>query len=454
MMGARWRTAEPSPAGIRRGAAAQVRRAAAVAGVALALASQPAAAFDIQPVTSPSGVSAWLVEDHTLPLISLAYAFDGGTSQESLAQRGIANLLVSLLDEGAGDLDSQAFATRLEDLSISLSFDSDRDNVTGSLRTLTDNRDEAARLVRLALTEPRFDDEPFQRVRTSILTAIRSRDRNPNQQANLALNEALFPGHIYGVVQSGTRDTVEKITVDDLRAFQKKVLGRDNLKVVAVGDVDPPTLARMLDEMFGGLPAHAELVPVPDAPPPEIKRIDVAAATAQTSLRFLGQGLLREDPDYIPGHVAAFILGGGGVGSRLYDAVRVQRGLTYSISLGLDAANHAGWFSGSTSTRADQADEVLALIEAEIRKFAEDGPTEAELASAKAYLIGSYPLRFVTTSQVANQLLGVRLGDLGIDYVEKRNDLIAAVTIDDVRRVARRLFGNGMIVVRVGPPAS
>jgi zinc protease len=428
--------------------------AAVAAGVAAGVAATPAFAIDIQAVTSPLGVHAWLVEDHSIQLFSMNYAFSGGASQEPLEKRGITNLLVSLLDEGAGDLDSTAFETKLEDLSISMSFDSDRDAISGSLRAITDDRGEAARLLTLALTQPRFDAEPLDRVRSGILVGIRNRERNQSQQASVAFNQALFPGHIYGVPESGTLDSVNAITVADLRAFQKRVMARDNLKVVVVGDIDPTALGTMLDGIFGGLPAKADLVPVPDVPLPEAKFISINAPSAQTTLRFAGAAPKRADPDYLAAYLAAFILGNGSPGTRLYDAVRVQRGLTYSIGLGLDVAEHGGWFVGTTSTRSDQADDVLKIVKDEIKRYADQGPTAEELATAKAYLVGSYALRFVTSGQVASQLMGVLTGNLGIDYINKRNDLIAGVTLDDVKRLAKRLFSGDMLVSRVGPPAT
>jgi zinc protease len=424
---------------------------AAAVMTALALLT-PAHAIEIQQVTSPLGLKAWLVEDHSVQLFSMNYAFTGGSSQEPADKRGIANMLVSLLDEGAGNLDSKAFQTKLEDQSISMGFNSDRDNLSGSLRAITDDRDTAIQLLTLALTAPRFDAEPVDRIRSGILLNIRNRDRNPTQQANAAFNAALFPGHIYGVPAAGTADTVNSITVADLRAFQKRMMARDNLKIVAVGDLDPKTLGAMIDAIFGTLPEHADLTPVANVAPPQAKFIDVTLpGAAQTSLSFAGPAPLRSDPDYLAAYVAAFILGGGNPGTRLYDAIRIERGLTYSIGLGLDVADHAGWFIGTTSTRADQADQVLQLVKDEIKRYADEGPTADELASAKAYLIGSYPLRFVTTGQEASQLMGVLTGNLGIDYINERNDMIAAITLDDVKREAKRLFGGDMLISRVGP---
>ncbi len=431
-------------------------RTAAVAGLALAAIawSATAEAIDIQKVVSPGGITAWLVEDQTIPQIAMSFAFEGGASEDPADKPGVANMLSGLLDEGAGNLDSQAFQARLDDLSIDMSFFADRDSFGGSLRTLTVNRDEAAGLLKLALSEPRFDTEPVERIRAQILTGIRRGERSPNRLAAEAMRKAIYPGHPYGRPVEGTPDSLAAITVDDLKTFRAKIFARDTLKVAIVGAIDAKTAGAMLDTIFGDLPAKADLAAVPDVTAKSAGRIDIPLAVPQAIIRLSAPGLTRSDPDLIPAVVATYILGGGS-DSRLYQAVRVKRGLAYSVGIGLDPMEHSGTVSGGTETRADQAEAVITLIRDEIARFAKDGPTADELAKAKAYLIGSYPLRFVTSGDIADQLLGLQIDRRGIDYVDRRNGLIAAVTIDDVRRVARRLFaGNDMTVVRVGPPES
>jgi zinc protease len=421
--------------------------------LALGPLADAARAVEIQRVVSPGGIEAWLVQEDTVPLIAMSFAFAGGAAQDPKDRPGVANLLSGLLDEGAGELDSQAFQAALDEFSIELSFDADRDNFSGSLATLVENRDEAVRLLRLALTEPRFDPEPVERIRAQIVARIRSDERDPDTVAVEALIKAAFPDHPYGRPREGTIETVAAITADDLRTFHGKNIARDNLKITVVGAIDAAALATTLDEIFGPLPVKANLDLVRDVEPVTSGRIDIAMNIPQTVLDFAGRGMTRSDPDFIPASVAAFILGSG-TSSRLYDEIREKRGLVYSIGLGLRAYDRSGLIVGGTQTRADQADNVISLIEAEIARFASEGPTEDELAKAKSYLIGSYPLRFTTSMQIANQLLSIQLDDLGIDYIDRRNDLIAAVTIEDVRKAAKRLFDEELLVVRVGQPAS
>lgn len=418
----------------------------------LALAGS-AGAVDIQQVVSPKGIEAWLVEEHTVPVIAVSFAFEGGSAQDPEGKAGVAHLLSGLLDEGAGPLDSRDFQTALDDYSIGLSFDASRDTFSGSLQTLSQYRDEAVRLTRLALTEPRFDAEPVERIRSQIITRIRADERDPGEIASRTMMEAVFGGHPYANPKEGTAESLAAIDVDDLRAYKDNILARDNLKVAVVGDIDAEALGPMLDQIFGDLPVKANRIGIPDVAPRVAKAIDVPMAVPQAIIRVAGNGLTRDDPDFITASVASYILGGGGFSSRLYKEIREKRGLAYSVWLGLIPLDHAGLWFASTSTRADQADTVVALIEEEVRRFAEEGPTEQELAAAKAYLIGSYPLRFDTSGAIADQLLAIQLDELGIDYVDKRNDLIAAVTIDDIRRVSKRLFGDdGRVVVRVGAP--
>ncbi|HMN85823.1 MAG TPA: pitrilysin family protein [Bauldia sp.] len=417
------------------------------------LAAGSAGAMDIQRVVSPKGIVAWLVEENTVPIIAMEFAFMGGASQDPPGKAGVANLMSGLLDEGAGDLDSQAFQSALDEYSIGLSFDAGRDAFFGSMKTLAENRDEAVRLLRLAINSPRFDAEPVERIRAQIAAGIKGSERDPDTVAGNAIMAAAFPGHPYGLPKEGTLESLASITAADLKTFHDKTIARDNLKITVVGAIDAKTLAAVLDEVFGDLPVKANLVGVAETAPAGGAPVDVAMTIPQTVIQMVGRGLKRDDPDFIPASVAAYILGGGSFSSRLYDEIREKRGLAYSVYLGLVPLDHAGAYFVGTSTRADQASNVVGLIESEVKRFAEEGPTEKELADAKSYLIGSYPLRFDSSGDIASNLLGIQLDDLGIDYVDKRNDLIAAVTIDDVRRVAKRLFADdGRIVVRVGQP--
>jgi zinc protease len=263
-----------------------------------------------------------------------------------------------------------------------------------------------------------------------------------------------FPGHPYGRPVRGTLETVPSITTADLKAYVRRVFARDTLKIAIVGDIDPAAAGRLVDKVFGGLPAKSTLLPVPKVSPQGLgQKISVDLDVPQSVLLVGGVGIPRDDPDFVPAFVVNHVLGGGSFSSRLYREVRENRGLAYSVFSALIPLDSTALFMTGTATRADRAGQTLEVLESEIRRLAETGPTEEELAKAKSFLTGSYALRFDTSGKIAAQLVLIQLEDLGIDYIDKRNGLVQAVTMDDVKRAARRMLDANMLVTVVGKPA-
>lgn len=428
--------------------------------MALSLISNPAAQAQSQSsriteVTSPGGIKAWLVQEKSLPLIAVEFAFLGGAAQDPADKAGLANLTSSLLDEGAGELNSDAFQSLLADNAVELHFDAGRDDLRGSLRTLSDNKDKAFDLLRLALTQPRFDTEAVERIRAAQLAMLRRRSTDPNSIANDRWFALAFPDHPYGRPVDGSLESLPRITRDDVAAFTKKTLARANLRVAVVGDIDAAELGRRLDEIFGALPAEPQLVPVANVTPQKIGTVDVVPLDVTQSVVLMGTyGFERQDPDFIPAYVLNHILGGSAFSSRLFHEVREKRGLAYSVQSYQVALAHVGlWFAG-TATKNERAGESINIITSEFQRILKEGPTAEELGEAKSYLTGSYALRFDTSSKVAGQLLQIQLDRLGIDYIDRRNALVEAVTLDDLKRVAGRLAkAKDALVVVVGKPA-
>ena len=425
--------------------------ALALAGLLAAGLATPAAATRIQKVTSPTGIEAWLVEEHAVPLIAVKFAFLGGSTQDPVGKEGATDLLSTLLDEGAGDLTSQQFQEKLEDLSVQVGFHEDRDRFEGEMKTLSENRDAAFDLLALALNRPRFDAEAVERMRAQSIAARRRAAKDPETIAARLLSKTLFPDHPYGRPSDGTEETIAKVTIADLKELKAKIFTRKDLKISVVGDIDAATLAPLLDRLFAGLPAEGRLAPVPEATPRPGGSAREDTPIPQTVVRFGGPGPKRDDPDFIAAHVMNHILGGGTFTSWLYREVREKKGLAYSVATGMSPMKHAGLFVGTVATRADKADESLAIIRAEIARMRDAGPNDQELAAAKAYLVGSYPLRFDTSDKIAGSLLAIQVDDLGIDYIDRRNGLIEAVTVADIRRVAARYLASEPTVVTVGP---
>lgn len=419
----------------------------------LAFTAPAQAATKIERVVSPGGIEAWLVSDPSVPLVAMNFAFRGGANQDPPGKPGVAYMTSGMMDEGAGELDAKAFQSRAERNAVELNFTAHRDEIRGSLKVLKDRKDEGFDLLRLAVTSPRFDQDAIERVRAQILTALRRETTNPNDIGNRLWWRTAFPEHPYGRPTNGTLESVPTISQQDLRDYTKRVFARDRLKIAVVGDIDAKTLGPVLDKIFGALPAKSELQQVPSAKMDAVgKRIFVPLDVPQAVVNFGGVGIPRKDPDFIPAYIVNHILGGGSFSSRLYREVREKRGLAYSVYSYLLPLDVTALFMGGTQTRADKADETVGLIESEIRRLAESGPTAEELEKSKSYLRGSYPLNFDTSTKIANLLVQIQLDDLGIDYIERRNGLIEAVTLDDVRRVAKRLLDGGILVTVVGRP--
>jgi zinc protease len=408
----------------------------------------------IQEVTSSGGIKAWLVESHANPLIAMRFAFRGGASQDPAGKEGLAYFVTAMMDEGAGDLDSSAFQEREEALAMRMDFDAGRDVMLGNVRTLTENKDEVFDLLHLAMSQPRFDEDALERIRAQILAGLKFDEHDPETVASIAWDRQAFHDHPYGRPVKGTAVSITSITADDLRDYVHRVFAQDKLLISVVGDITPKELGAALDKIFGDLPEKSDLTAVAQAAPPagpsrEVIVMDVPQSVAQFGL----PGVSRQDKDFIPAYVLNYIIGGGGFSSRLMDEVREKRGLAYSVYSNLYPYEHGAVFVGNVATKNEAVGQSLTVIKEELKRLAEEGPSAEELKDAKAYLTGAYALRFESSTSIASQLLWIEIEDLGIGYVANRNDLIEAITLDDIKRVAKRLLApDQLITTIVGNP--
>jgi zinc protease len=414
----------------------------------------PALAITVKEVKSPGGLTAYLAEDHTTPIIAITFGFRGGSALDPVEKQGLSGMAVSLLDEGAGDLDSFAFQSALEDRAISLRFNDERDMIRGNLVTTTPTAAKAYELMQLALTKPRFDAEPVERIRRQIQVGLASRQENPNRIASKTLMETVFAGHPYSREDDGTPESVAAVKVEDLRAWVKSRFARDRLLISASGDITPAQLGKVMDQLFGDLPKTTGLnVKVAEIDPPaQGQVVRVEKNIPQSTVLMAEKGLKRSDPDWYIATVTDYILGGGSFASRLMNEVREKRGLAYGVSTSMAPYDAAGLIFAQVGTRADQADTSIGVIRDEWKKMGEQGPTQKELDDAKQYLTGAWPLRCTSTGSIADILLAVQRDNLGLDYIDKRNSLIEAVTLEDAKRVSKRLYNpDALTVVIVGP---
>jgi zinc protease len=437
-------------------ASAQTSRTAAPKAAAAAKSAvAPSRFMNIQEVRSPGGITAWLVESHNVPLMALRFAFEGGASQDPAGKAGLTHFMTGMMDEGAGDLEATAFQESVEEIAMRMGFQASRDQLYGTFETLTVNRDKAIGLLRAALTRPHFRPDAVERVKKQISSQLAFQAKDPERVAGKAWSRLAFGDeHPYGRPVDGTPETIATVTSDDLKALHRRTFARDTLKVVAVGDIDAKTLGEVLDKVFGDLPAKSELTPVPSATIRSGGVVEVIEMPVpQSAARFGFAAMARKDPDFMAATVVNQILGGGGFASRLMEEVREKRGLAYGVHSFLAPMARAAAFSGGVATKNAEMVRSLDVIRGEIARMATDGPTAKELENAKSYLVGSYPLRFDTNSKIANELLGLMVENLGIDYINKRNPEIEAVTMADAKRVAARLLKvEDLIVAVVGKP--
>ena len=427
----------------------------AVAGAVLGgFFSAPALAITVQEVQSPGGLQAYLVEDHTTPVIAISFGFFGGSALDSEDHLGISDLVSSLLDEGAGDLDSFAFQSELEDRATSIRYNVDADMIRGQLTTTDANFARGVELTRLTLTAPRFDEEPVERIRRQILVSLANQAERPGYIASRKLFEVMFGDHPYARPSGGIPETVKAVDRADMIDWVKSRFARDRLIIGAAGDITPEDLGRAIDLIFGELPETTGLNPkLPEANIPlEGRTVHVSKDLPQTIVYMAQKGIKREDPDWYAATVVNYVLGGGSFASRLMEEVREKRGLAYSVSSSLSPYDSGAIMTAAVGTRAEQAGESLAIMRHEWEKMRDGGPTDDELRDAKQYLTGAWPLRFTSTGSIADILLAVQRDDLGLDYLDKRNSFIEAVTMQDAKRVARDLYNpDGLSVVIVGP---
>ncbi|SFE38943.1 M16 family metallopeptidase [Roseivivax sediminis] len=432
-----------------------IRLTLAGAGIAalLGLAGPVAAEVDIQEVTSEAGFDAWLVEEDSVPFVSLELQFEGGAVLDREGKGGATNLMVALLEEGAADRDARAFAAAQEQLAATFRYDANHDSVSVSARFLTENMDEVVALLRDSLVAPRFDEDAIERVRAQVLANLRAAETDPDEILERRAAELTYGDHPYARPVNGSTESVTALGREDIVAAHEAALVQDRVLIGAAGDISAEELSELVDTLLADLPESG-----PELPGEASLALDggvtvVPFETPQSVALFGHAGIDRHDPDFFPAYLMNHILGGGSFESRLMEEVREKRGLTYGIYSYLANRDHADLVMGRVASANDRMAETIDVVRGEWRRMAEDGVTEEELEAAKTYLTGAYPLRFDGNGAIADILVGMQAQDLSPDYVTTRNDKVEAVTIEDLNRVASELLNpENLHFVVVGQP--
>ncbi|HYD18149.1 MAG TPA: pitrilysin family protein [Patescibacteria group bacterium] len=410
--------------------------------------------LDIQVLKSAGGVEVWLVEDHSVPVVSLNFSFEGGLGFDPEDKPGVGRLVSILLDEGAEKLKSQDFQAKLSDNAISMSFTAGRDAFYGRLQTLSKNRDLGFDLLRMALTAPRFDQDAIDRMKAANVSEISENMGDPSWLVARSFNGMLFEGHYYSRPGYGNLASMATITRRDLQQFVKEQFGRDVLKIAIAGDITPAQVKAAVDHIFGALPEKAGNVELPPATLAYAgKTILLPLEAPQTYIISAQPALPRNDKDWHAAMIMNYILGGGSFNARLMKEIREKRGLTYGVYSSITNMKNADIIQANMSASNEKVEEAVRLLKESWASMAKDGPTADELADAKSYLTGSLLLQLTSTGDISGALNDIQRDGLGPDYINNRNAMVNAVSMADVKRVSAKLLqADKLTTILVGKP--
>ena len=398
---------------------------------------------NVQEIVSPKlKLKAYLFEEHSNPIVSVEFLFkNAGSAYDPEYKKGLGTLLATMLTRGAGKYDMEAFNTILEQNAIGLDFENTKDDFSGALKFIKPDIDLAAEMFNLALTKPTFDRIRLKQAKTDMLENYKYQLEQPDSYAMLEAAKQLFDKHPYHYSRLGTLDSAQRVTVTDLRAFQKQYMAQDNLLIGISGDLSATEAGTLVDKLFAGLPRHAKITPIPQADI-RINAPDyhLSRDLGQNIGFFYAKGVAREDARFYPLVLAIEILSGGGMTSRIQKAAREDKGLTYGVYADLANYDKTDFIYGRFSTTPENFELLKQIIRIEWIKIGKHGVTEEELEQAKNYMIASEPLRYADISNVSGTLVAMQRWNLGLDFLQKRNTYIRNITLDEVNQATQQYF--------------
>ena len=408
----------------------------------------------IQTWKTPGGVPVLFVAAPDLPMLDVRIAFQAGSARDN-GQSGLASLTADLLDQGAGAWDANAIAERLEAVGAEMSIEAQRDMASASLRSLTQQPalNQALETLAQVISQPRFAEADFERMRANVLTSLSRDEQDPGTLGQKAIYRRIFGDHPYAAEPSGTPDSVAALNREDLARFHARHYVARNAVVALVGAVSRAEAEAIATQLTAGLAQGEPLPPLPPvADPPTAVLESIAFPSTQTHV-FTGQpGMKRTDPDYFTLYVGNHILGGSGLVSLLMEEVREKRGLSYSVYSYFLPLAERGPFIAALSTKNDQGQGAREVLMATIERFRTQGPTPEELTAAIKNITGGFPLRIAGNGKIAQYLAMIGFYGLPLDYLDRFNDRISAVTAEDIRDAfQRRIDPARFATVMVGP---
>jgi len=439
------------------GATMKTKLLASVAAVAaIIFAATPSHALDIKKMTLSNGATLLVSEQHQLPMVTMMIEFDAGTRRDPKGKEGLAELTARCLSEGTRELSATEFNQKVDFMGSSVGVSAGRDYSSGGMTTLKKYQGETLGLLAGILTEPGLRDADIERKRAEQVAEIKSDEEQPGYTADVEFTKDLFGDSPYGHPGAGSSDSVAKLTNDDVRGFYHDYYKLGSSIIAVAGDVNADEVKASLEKALAGLsgsvPPQADPPPITVAPGLHVKLID--RSVVQANIIMGSGGVARSNPDFYRLKVMNYILGGGGFSSRLVKVVRSEHGLAYTVDSGFEPGKFQGAFSISLQTKNQSSNEAIDLILQQIREIQEKPVSDAELDSAKKFLIGSFPLGIERQEAIASFMIQIQFYGLGLDYAEQYPKLIGSVTRDEVLAVAKKyLHPDAMIVVAVANQA-
>lgn len=409
------------------------------AALFVAAAAPRASALQIKRMELSNGAILLVSEQHQLPMVTMAIAFDAGSRRDPADKGGLATLTAAALMQGTKDLSASDFNREVDFMGSSISISASRDFAIASVTTLKKYQSQSIHLLAQMLQNPGLRADDFKRKQAEQIADIKASEEEPGYAADVAFVHAVFGDRPYGHMPEGSTASVARLSPADVSDFYKNYYKLGSAVIAVAGDVDAEQIKTELEGEFTGLkgsvPAQPE--PAPIEIPPGIHAQLIDRNVAQANLMLGSGGVARSNPDYYKLQVMNYILGGGGFASRLMKVVRSRHGLAYSIGSAFAAHKYQGAFLVVLQTKNASANEALKLILAQMREIQESPVSDAEMASAKKYLVGSFPLKLDRQSSIVGFMLDTEIYNLGLDYADRYPKLIDAVSKDDVRKVAR-----------------
>ena len=410
-------------------------------------------AIQFESLETKNGIKFWLIEDNSLPLVSMSFSFKGGSILDPIGKDGVTNLMTSLLDEGTQNFTASEYRLFKRQNGIKISFSTSKERIDGSFQVVKPRLQEGFYLLHESINKAKFPVAEIKKVKSQIEASIKIDDSNISTLASNKFNEFFFKDKLIGRNTKGNLKALDTISRDNIQSIYKSSFVKDRLVIGISGNIEPSLAKKYVDYVFGDLPSKEFINPISTLKELSIGKEIIKMKTPQTTVIFGQKGLGRKDKEYFAARIINYVLGGGGFQSRLYKEIREANGLVYSIYSYLMPYEYVGAIVGGFQTRNENVGKTIEKVKSEWKRIKSEGITKIELQNAKTYYKGSFSRNFTSTLSIANLLMIVQYYDLGEDYFKKRDLIIDDLKLNEINNLAKKLFDSEtLFFMIVGEP--